>query len=164
MELMTPSGGTIFWTAVTFVLLLLILRKIAWNPILQMLEERERKIDESLAAADKIKNMSESMIAEQGSIILEARQIAKETVDKATQVAEKARVDILKKAEIDAQALVEKAKKDIEAGKEQAMYEVQQLVVELSMNATEQIIGKSLDKTDHERLIKESLTKLGDVN
>jgi len=164
MELMTPSGGTIFWTAVTFVLLLLILRKIAWNPILQMLEDRERKIDDSLTTADKIKSMSEIMIAEQGQIILEARKIAKETVDKATQVAEKARADILQKAEKDAEALVEKAKKDIEASKEQAKYEVQKLVVELSMNATEQIIGKSLDKADHERLIKESLTKLGEVN
>jgi F-type H+-transporting ATPase subunit b len=164
MELMTPSGGTIFWTAVTFVLLLLILRQIAWNPIMQMLEERERKIDDSLAAAEKIKSMSESMIAEQGTIILEARQIAKETVDKATQVAENVRADILKKAEKDAQALVEKTKKDIEASKEKAILEVQQLVVDLSMNATKQIIGKSLDRSDHERLIKDSLTKLGDVN
>ena len=53
MDLMTPEGGTIVWTAITFILLLSVLYKVAWKPILSTLEERELKISDSLKAADQ---------------------------------------------------------------------------------------------------------------
>ena len=158
---MTPATGTLFWTAVTFVLLLVILRKIAWDPILQSLEERENKISESLEEAENIKQMSADLIKQQGEIILEARQIAKETVDKAAKVADKVKDDIVIKAKEEAAVLVEKAKRDIEFSKGKALLEIQTLAVDLSMSATSKIIGQSLDEQAHRKIIHDSLNKIG---
>jgi F-type H+-transporting ATPase subunit b len=161
MELMTPATGTLFWTTVTFVALLIILRKIAWGPILQSLEERENKISESLEEAENIKQMSADLIKQQGEIILEARQIAKETVNKAENSAEKIKDDIVAKAKDEADLMVEKAQRNIELSKDKALLEIQTLAVDLSMSATAKILGQSLDEQAHKQIIKDSLNKIG---
>ena len=162
MELMTPATGTIFWTAVTFVALLFILQKIAWKPILQSLDDREQKITESLKEAENIKRMSADLIRQQGEIILEARQIAKETVNNAVKAAETINDDMVEKAKGEAARMVDKAKKDIELSKDKALLEIQILAVDLSMSATEKLIGKSLDVQAHKQIIRDSLNKLRD--
>ena len=69
MELMTPAGGTIFWTTLTFLLLLFALTKVGWKPILSMLDEREKKLKESLELADQAKIASQKTLAEQSQML-----------------------------------------------------------------------------------------------
>jgi len=76
MELMTPQGGTIFWTTLTFLLLLFALTKVGWKPILSMLDEREKKINESLALAEEARVASQKTLAEQNQILDAARKEA----------------------------------------------------------------------------------------
>jgi len=164
MELMTPEGGTLFWTALTFIVLLIILRKVAWTPILHMLEEREHRIKESLDKADKARIEAERTLAEQTQIIATAKKEAQEIIGKSQKSAESVKEDIVKQAHLEAEKMIQKAKRDIELSRDRAIEDIKDLAIELSMTATEKLIGRTLDEQDHKKLISESLAKLEDMN
>ena len=164
MELMTPHGGTIFWTTVTFVALLLIMWKIAWKPILQALNERETKISESLNAADKAKQDVEKALANQHDLIAESKKEAQQIIDKSRKSAELVKDEILQKANTDSENLLANAKREIELSRDEAIKEIQNLAVDLSMAATQKLIGKALDKSEHKALIQNSMKKMEDLN
>ncbi len=164
MELMTPSGGTIFWTTVTFIILLLILGKFAWRPILAMLDERESRIRESLELAEKARIASQKTLAEQDQILDAARKEAQDILAKSRKTADVTKDEIIKKASSEAEALITKARREIEMSRDKAIEEIRDLAVELSMNATAKLVGKSLDEKDHQALIDDSLHKLGELN
>jgi F-type H+-transporting ATPase subunit b len=164
MELMTPAGGTIFWTTLTFLLLLFVLTKVGWKPILSMLDEREKKINESLELAEQAKIASQKTLAEQTQILDAARKESQEIMARNRKAAETTKDEILKKANAEAEQLIAKAKREIDLSRDKAMEDIRDLAVELSMNATAKLIGKSLDAKDHQSLIDESLEKLGTLN
>jgi F-type H+-transporting ATPase subunit b len=164
MELMTPSGGTIFWTVVTFIFLLIILRKVAWKPILQTLDEREKRIRDDLAEAENARIAAQKTLAEQANIIDAARKEAQEIIGKSRKAAESAKGEIIQKANSEAEHLIAKAKREIELSRDKAIEEIRDLAVELSMSATTKLIGKSLDQREHKAIINDSLKKMGDLN
>ncbi len=164
MELMTPAGGTIFWTTLTFLLLLFVLSKLAWKPILSMLDEREKKIRESLELAEQSRLASQKTLAEQNQILEAARKEAQEILAKNRKAAETTKDEILKTASAEAEQLIAKARREIELSRDKAMEDIRDLAVELSMSATTKLVGKSLDAKDHQSLIEESLEKLGEMN
>ena len=164
MELMTPEGGTIFWTALTFLLLLFALTKVGWKPILNMLDEREKKINESLQLAEQAKIASQKTLAEQNQILETARREAQEILTRNRKAAEATKDEIIKKASAEAEQLIARARREIDLSRDKALEEIRDLAVELSMDATTKLVGKSLDAKDHQSLIKESLEKLGKLN
>lgn len=164
MELMTPQGGTIFWTTLTFLLLLFALTKLGWKPILGMLDEREKKINESLALAEEARVASQKTLAEQNQILDAARKEAQEILARNRKAAEVTKDEIIKKASAEAEQLIARARKEIDLSRDKAMEEIRDLAVELSMNATSRLVGRSLDARDHQALIDESLQKLGELN
>ena len=164
MELMTPHGGTIFWTTVTFVALLLIMWKVAWKPIIQALNERETKISESLNAADRAKQDVEKALANQQDLIAESKKEAQQIIDKSRKSAELLKDEILQKANKEAEHLLANAKREIELSRDEAIKEIQNLAVDLSMAATQKLIGKALDKNEHKALIQSSMKKMEDLN
>ena len=87
MELMTPNTGAIFWSMLTFLALLLILRKLAWKPILTMLDEREGQIQASLDQADLASKEAKKTLAEQAAILEAARKESQDILAKARQAA-----------------------------------------------------------------------------
>ncbi len=164
MELMTPHGGTLFWTFVTFVILLLILSKVAWKPILQGLAERETKIKEALEAAETAKREVQDASGKQEEILDQARKEAQDILAKSRKSAELVKDEIIEKANSEAQGMLETAKREIELSRDKALEDIQALAVELSMAATQKLIGKSLDKSEHETIIQSSLKKMEDMN
>lgn len=164
MDLLTPSGGTIFWTTVTFLLLLFVLTKVGWKPVLSMLDEREKKIRESLELAEQAKAVSQQTLAEQTQLLEAARKEAQELLARNRKAAEATRDELVKKAQSEAEQLIAKARREIDLSRDKALEEIRDLAVELSMQATNKLIGKSLDARDHQALIDESLQKLGDLN
>jgi F-type H+-transporting ATPase subunit b len=164
MELMNPSTGTIFWTFVTFGLLFFILTKYAWKPILQTLAEREKRIKESLEAADQAQLAAQKTLAAQSGILEAARKEAQDVLAKARKAADLTKDDILLKANSEAEQMVSKAKHEIELSRDKAMEDIRDLAVDLSMAAATKLIGKSLDKKDHESLVNDSLANIGKLN
>jgi F-type H+-transporting ATPase subunit b len=164
MELMTPHGGTLFWTAVTFVILLLILRKAAWKPILSSLDEREKRINESLETAEKAKSEAEKTLAKQNEIIDNAKKEAQEIIAKSRKSADLVKEDILAKSKLEADNMIEKARFEIEQSRDKAIEEIRDLAVELSMSATEKLIGRALDEKDHQAMIQNTIKNMGKLN
>jgi F-type H+-transporting ATPase subunit b len=164
MELMTPNTGAIFWTILTFLALLFILRKLAWKPILSMLDEREGQIQASLDQAEKAGKEAKKTLSEQAAILEAARRESQDILAKARQLAEVSKTEMMQKAEAEAGQLIQRATREIQLSRDKAMAELRDLAVELSMAATGQLIGKSLDKKDHKKLIDESLQKIGGAN
>src|SRR3990170_3314192 len=117
MELLTPSYGLLVWTLVAFVIVFLILRKYAWKPILNSLNERERTISDSLATAEKVKAEMATLKSENEALLVSAREERAGMIKDAKNISDKMISDAKEKAKSeydrilkDAQAAIEQQK------------------------------------------------------
>ncbi|MDQ7064586.1 MAG: F0F1 ATP synthase subunit B [candidate division KSB1 bacterium] len=164
MDLLSPETGTMFWTALTFLLLLLVLGKLAWKPLVSALNEREQRIRESLEKAEEAQRQAEKNIAEYQAMLEKARAESQEIIERSRKTAETMREEIVENAKKEAERLLERAKKEIALEREKAVDEIRKLAVDLSLIATRKAIGKTLTPKDHEALIQEALKEIGDSN
>lgn len=164
MDLLSPDTGTIFWTALTFLLLLLVLKKLAWKPLLTALNEREARIRESLQKAEEARKQAEKNMAEYQEMLEKARRESQELLERSRKTAEAMREEIIENAKAEADRLLERAKREIALEREKAIDEIKKLAVDLSLTATRKAIGKALTPKDHEVLVKEALKEIGDSN
>ena len=152
--------GLFIWTILTFVLLLVVLAKFAWKPLLTMLDERQKSIEDSLLSAEKARKELEGINEDSEAILAEARNKAQAIVSDAKSAAEKLKEDIVSKAKSEADGQLEKAKNQIDVEKDKALLEIRQEVVDLSIEVAEKIIKKAVSKEDNAKIIDESLTNL----
>lgn len=159
-NLLTPNPGLIIWTWVTFLILVFVLGKTAWKPLLKVLEERENKIKDDLAAAAKAKDEMERMKAQFDSERLEAEAKTQSLLNQARDEAGKVRDEIVKTAQAEAKNLLEKTKKQLEEEKERLSKELRNEVAGISLAAAEKILKKNLDQKSNEKLVEEFLENL----
>jgi F-type H+-transporting ATPase subunit b len=159
---MEKLGINPFWLIaqiINFVLILLILRALAYKPVLQMLETRKRKIQESLEYAEKVKADAAAQQKEFERRIDETRREAAQAAQSASQVAEKERERILVQAREEAHQIVEQARAQLNYERKQMVAELREQVVNLSMLAAQRVIGQSLDETRSHQLVHEFLAE-----
>ena len=161
---LTPEYGTMFWTTVTFIALFLILKKMAWGPLLQSLAEREQKIKESLDKADAAQKETEQALTKNQEVLDAARKEAQELLNKSRKTAEASKDEIVKKAQTEAANLLERAKKEIAQEQEKAVEEIRTQTAEISVSIASKLIGRSLSSEDHKDIIEESLKKMERMN
>ncbi|MBN2170529.1 MAG: F0F1 ATP synthase subunit B [Candidatus Krumholzibacteriota bacterium] len=159
--LLTPDPGLIFWTVVTFLGLLWLLRKTAWGPILDGLERREETIRRSLADAERASEEARRTIAEQQAALAEARDEAQRIIERGTGAAKAAQEDILARARTEAGELVEAARREIRLETERVRDELRSEVVDLSLTVAGKLLERSLGDEDHRRLADEFLREVG---
>ena len=152
--------GLFIWTVLTFLLLLTVLAKFAWKPLLSMLDERQRSIEDSLLSAEKARKELEGINKDSEAIISKAKTEAQSIVTDAKSAAEKLKEDIIAKANQEASGQLEKAKNQIGTEKDKALLEIRKEVVDLSINVAEKIIKKNISKDDNTAIINESIEKL----
>ena len=158
MELINPNFGTIFWTTIAFLLVLLILRKFAWRPILTFLKEREFSIENALQAADKARKEMSRVQINNEKIIAEA----KNERDEILKSAREAKLSIIEEATEQAiqesNKLIVQARASIQNEKINAMKEIKNQVTVLSIEIAGKILHKklSVDK-EQQDLIEKSL-------
>ena len=152
--------GLFIWTVLTFLLLLTVLAKFAWRPLLTMLDDRQRTIEDSLLSAEKARKELEGINQESESILSKAKTEAQGIVTDAKSAAEKLKQDIVAKAKQEADEQLEKAKNQIGVEKDKALMEIRKEVVDLSINVAEKIIKKNISKDDNATIIDESIKKL----
>ena len=142
MELLTPGSGLIFWQAVIFLALIILLRKFAWGPIIDGLKERENDISGALEAAKAAKDEMASLKADNEKLLADARKerdsMLKEAIATANQIKEDAKEETSK---ITAK-MMEEAKATIENEKKAALADVKTQVAMLSLEITEKLIRK----------------------
>ena len=158
MELVTPEIGLIFWTTVVFSLLLLVLKKYAWKPILSAVDERNKSIEDALKAADKAKEEMLSLNADNERILMEAKKERDLLLKEAREIKENIISEAKKNAIAEADKIIVSAKSQINNDKMKALIELKNHVASLSIEMTEKILKSELsDKNKQKELIEDSL-------
>jgi len=158
MELVTPAIGLIFWTTVVFTLLVLLLKKFAWKPILSAVDERNKSIKDSLAQAEKARSEMSELTANNEKIITQAKVdrdiILKEARDMKNEIISEAK----DKANKEAEKLVSTAKEQILNEKMKAITELKNHVADLSIEMAEKILSSELsDVAKQKELVTKAL-------
>lgn len=150
--------GLFVWTIITFLLLLTVLAKFAWKPLLNILKEREDFIKSSLNDAEKAQQELARLNAEGEAIINKARGEAQSILAQGKAAATKLKDETLNDAKEKANMVIADAEKQIQVQKEKAIAEIKGEVVNLSLSVAEKLIKKNLNADDNKALIDESLT------
>jgi len=150
--------GLFVWTIITFLLLLAVLAKFAWKPLLNILKEREDFIKSSLNDAEKAQQELARLNAEGEAIINKARGEAQSILAQGKAAATKLKDETLNDAKEKANMVIADAEKQIQVQKEKAIAEIKGEVVNLSLSVAEKLIKKNLSADDNKALIDESLT------
>lgn len=159
-SLLAVNYGLAFWTVLTFFLLLLILKKFAWKPILSALDEREQKIKDSLLMAEKANEEARQMIEENKKQLLLAEDEAKKIVDQSRIYADKLKSQLLEESKAQSQKLIENASQEIERKKLEAFDELKNQVADLSLSIAEKILKQNVDKNANAEMIKKYIDEI----
>jgi F-type H+-transporting ATPase subunit b len=152
--------GLFVWTILTFLLLVFILAKFAWKPLLKMLQDREDMVRSSLEDAEKAKSELERLNEESEAIMAKARSEAQSILADGKVAAEKVKDDIIAKSKEQANKIREDAGNQIQVEKDKAISEIKKEVVNLTLSVAEKLIQKNLSDADNKSLIEESLKKV----
>ena len=152
--------GLFVWTILTFLLLLTVLAKFAWKPLLKMLKDREELIRSSLEDAEKAKKKLERLNAEGEAIINQARSEAQSILSEGKTAAAKLKDETLDVAKEQAKKIASEAEKQINIEKDKAIAEIKSEVVNLSISIAEKLINKNISPEDNKALIDESLSNI----
>jgi len=148
------------WTVVTFVILLLVLKKFAFGPIQNMIDKRRQAIAESIERAEETRRDAERLLAEYRESIANAKHEAEEIIDRAHKVGESTKNDIVNEARDQAQKEVEDARKQIQRETRKAIQELKDEVADLAILAAGKVTSKSINREDHLRLVDEALSEV----
>ena len=161
MDLITPEIGLLFWQTIVFLVLILILAKFAWRPILGAVKEREDSINNALSSAEEARKEMQNLKADNEQLRKEARAERDAILKEAREVKEKVLASATEEAQTKADMIVAQAKESIEMEKKAAMAEIKSQVANLSIEIAEKVIRKELSsKEKQHQMINEML---GDV-
>jgi F-type H+-transporting ATPase subunit b len=162
--LMDPVIPTMAWAIGIFVTVLLLLRKLAWAPLLKALDEREAKIRSSLEAADRMRAEQEKFQSEQERLFAEARKEASEIVAEGKRDAEAVKAKIVEDARTQAEGLKDRAISEIDRAKDLAVVEIHQRAVGLSISIAEKLLGHAVTVPDQEKLVQQAIAQFEKQN
>ena len=159
--LVQPDPGLFLWTILTFLVLLALLAKFAWKPLLDVLDKRQEMIRQSLDDAEKAKHELEQLQQKSKDILSEARAEAQSIVAKSRTEAERLKAEIREKAKAEADSILSNAEKQIQLETQKAISQIRSDVADLSHLVASKLIGKNLSREDDAALIEESLKQIG---
>ncbi len=160
MALMQIDPGVILWTLLIFVCLLFLLKRLAWKPLLHAVDEREKRIRESLETADRVRAESEKSLAEQKALLDVQRQEMAEAMRRVKEEADRSAAELLERARRESADIAARARQQVEEDRRRAFDEVRVEAVELAMAAAAHLLEKSLDADSHRRIVKDYIQAL----
>jgi F-type H+-transporting ATPase subunit b len=159
MDLVTPGLGLIFWQAVTFLLVLFLLSKFAWKPIMSSLREREETIEGALRSAEQAKQEMMKLKADNEKLLDEARAERDIMLRKAQQNAEAIIEEAKEKASSESSKIVENAKLAIQSERQAALEDIRKQVATLSIEIAEKLLRNQLKEERAQRELVNQLVK-----
>ena len=164
MELVTPDIGLIFWMTLSFLIVLTILKKFAWKPILQGLKDREDSIRESLSTAEKAREEMAKLKSDNEQLLAEARlerdKILKEAIATANSIKDEAKADASKISG----KMIEDARVVINSEKQAALTEMRDQVSQLSLEIAEKLLRTNLSDDESQRKLVDQFINEVKVN
>jgi F-type H+-transporting ATPase subunit b len=158
--LVQVDPGLYIWAIVTFLVLLALLTKFAWKPLLLALEARQRTIQKALDDAEKAKLELERLNRESEQIIRQARVEADQIITMSRADAERLREEMRQKARAEADGIVRTAERQIQLETARAIQQIRREAADLSVAIASKLIQRNLTKEDNEKLIDEALGQL----
>lgn len=153
-SLTTPELGTIVWTTLIFLILLVVLRAFAWKPIMQAIKAREESIKGSLESAEEARREMQRLKADNEAIMQEARSERDELLREARDARDKMIAEAKKQAKTEADKMIQRARDGIEREKNMAINDMRNQIASLSVEIAEKILGEELkDSREQNRLI-----------
>ena len=161
MELVKPGIGLLFWMTITFSIVLYILTKFAWKPILNSIRERESSINEAINAADNARKQMESLKADNEKLLAQARAERERMLKEANEMKDSIIAQAKRSADEEGRKIITNAKDSIEREKLNALNELKTQVAVLSVNMAEKILRKKMDdRTQQEAFVNDNLKSI----
>lgn len=154
------SASVSFWTVVIFLLLLFVLGKFAFPPILGYAEARERRIQEGLDEAKRLRAEAEGLLAQQREELVEAKRQSQQLIMEARQAAERTRNDLIAQTKLQQEEMLERARQEIERERERAVESVRYEAVELALAAASRLLERRLGAEEDRKLVAEYLGRV----
>jgi len=158
--LLSIEPGLMIWTILIFILLLVILKKYAWKPMLQSLKDRELGIKDSIEKAELIKQESEKILAQNKELLAKADEEARKVIAEGKEMAEKLRNEIVSKTHEDTTRMLHHAKTEIEREKIAALNELKDEIANLAVKAAGKIIDENLDPEKQKKIINSFINQI----
>jgi F-type H+-transporting ATPase subunit b len=165
MELLQPGLGLMIWNLIGFLIVLFVLGKFAWKPILKSLKERETGIADALATADRVKAEMAQLKSENEALLAKAREERATLLREAKDAGDKMIAEAKEKAKIEYNHIITGAQEAIELQKNAAIVDVKNLIGKMVIEVTEKVIRRELvSKKDHEEYILKLADDLTNTN
>ena len=158
--LVQPDPGLYIWTIATFLILLWLLAKFAWRPLLAALEQRQETIRKSLDDAQQAKQDLERLNAESRKILAEARVQAESILSQTRTDASRLRDELKQKAQSEAAGVIKNAERQIEMETSRAIQQIRNEAVDISIAIASKVLERNVTREDNERLIEETFKQI----
>ena len=160
VNLLSPNGGLMFWTLVTFIILLIILGKLVFPKITAAVEAREKALEEAIEGAKRDREAAAQALAEQQRQIEAARNDAQKIIVEGRQTGEKVRAQMIEETRQQQQQMLETARREIESEKERAIAEMRREAIELAIAGASKVIEKNLDDQANRKIVESFLSSI----
>jgi len=158
--LLDVNPGLIIWTVVTFIFLMLILKKLAWKPILNSLNERETLIKDSLERAEKAQQEAKKLLEENNANLAKAEEESQKIIAQGRDYAEKLKNQLLEESKIQSKKILADASTEIERKNREAFEKLKDQIADIAVNAAEKIIRENLDKEKQKTIVDKFIEQL----
>jgi len=159
-DLISVVPGLMIWTAITFLIVFFVLRKLAFKRIQGMIDQRRDRIKEALDAADNARDEARELLEQHRALIADARAQSERILAEARTDADAQRQRVKAEADADRDRRLEENRKEIEAENRRLVEQIRREVVELTLIAAEKVTGKVLDADDQRRLIDDAVGEI----
>jgi F-type H+-transporting ATPase subunit b len=163
MERLGLNVSELIWQIVAFGLLIFVLQRFLYRPVLRMLDERRSRIDQSMRDAQTAAEKAAAAQAEFERRINDSKKEAQVILAKANETSAKLKEELLVEAREQARELVDKAKEEIEAERARTMSQLEKQIADLAITVSQRVIGESLNEETQRRLIGDFLNRTGDL-
>jgi F-type H+-transporting ATPase subunit b len=158
--MLNPNPGLVIWTIITFILLLIVLKKFAWKPLIEALQKREENVRSSIERAEQAQREAEKLLEENRKRLAQAEQEGHRILNESRALADKLKEEMIEKANQQARRMIDMAKQEIDRDKEAAILQLRDEVADLAIKAAGKIIDETLDESKHRKLIDSYLKNL----
>lgn len=158
--LLTPSGGLMFWTLLIFLVLLFVLSRAAFKPMLAAVEAREKSLEEAIANAQADREAAAKLLAEHRSQLENARNEAQKLIVEGRSVGEKIRAEMVEETRTQQQEMLERARREIEGEKQRAIADLRREAVDLAIAGAGKVIEKNLDDASNRQIVEKFLASV----
>ena len=163
---LSPFAGNVgnaVWTLVIFVIVVVVLGKFAWGPVLSLLQQREQFIHKSLSDAKRDRDEAEARLRDYAAKLQTAQAEAVAIIEDARRDAERLRQELRQRAKSEADTILKNAERQIELQTTRAVQQIRQEAVDLSVTIASKLLQRNISKDDNEKLIAEALKQIESV-